>query len=229
MSTKPLILLIESSSDLCSAALCRADEILNDKTINEKNSHSKFLAPMVQELLQESALKVSDLDAVAVSAGPGSYTGLRIGSSLAKGLCYAQNIPLIAVSSLDAIYQSAKVSYERESICVLIDARRMDVYSKFYAPDGKASEAEFCTLSEEFHIKELENGKVAFVGSGSEKLKDILKHPNATFKTLYAEAKDLAVIALKKWDEQDFKDVAYFEPNYIKAVHITAAKKTNFN
>jgi tRNA threonylcarbamoyladenosine biosynthesis protein TsaB len=221
--------LLESSSDLCSAALFRAGEIVIERTISEKNSHSKFLAPMVQELLRESKLDISDIDAVAISAGPGSYTGLRIGSSLAKGLCYSQEIPLIAVSSLDAIYQSAKTMYNQESICVLIDARRMDVYTRFYTKNAEPTVEEFCTLSEEFHYKELEEGKVVFAGSGSEKLKDLVKHSNATFVSIYAEAKDLATIANDKWKKQEFEDVAYFEPNYIKAVHITATKKTNFN
>lgn len=230
MSNQTHILLIETSGDICSTAIAKAGQILLAKASYEKNSHSKFLATMVQDLLIELGLKPTDLNAVALGDGPGSYTGLRIGASFAKAICYSQNIPLIAVSSLKTIANASyELDKEADIYVSMIDARRMDAYVGIFDNTLKTLSEDFCTLTPELlndHIKK----NVICAGSASHKFKESLhNHKNIQFLDVQLLAEHLTLDAFAKFNDSDFEDLAYYEPNYIKSVHITAKKRTNFN
>lgn len=220
------ILLIETSGDICSTALLVDREVIAEKSINEKNSHSRELAPMVDALLKENRLETSDLSAIAISAGPGSYTGLRIAASLAKGLCFAANIPLIAVSSLSAIGYAMREGTKAPGLYhTLIDARREDAYTALFDENMALIEPEeFLTITESHLAERLKEEMILFGGSGAEKALQIIKHPNALFTDVEVHARHLATEAYKAYTHQQFEDLSYFEPNYIKSVHVTKPK-----
>ena len=224
MAQDPYILLIETSAEVCSAALMHSQTILAERNIFEKNSHSKELAPMVKELLDEAKLKVADLSAVAVSGGPGSYTGLRIGASLAKALCYSANIPLIAISSLKAIaFELQNNASAGQLICSMIDARREDVYYGLYDHELNTIEESFATLDADFPQGRAE--EIIFGGSGAAKLSKHRDVPQSELLEVNALARSMAQLAWVKFKAEAFEDLAYYEPNYIKSVHITTPKK----
>ncbi len=181
---------------------------------------------MVKELLDNQGMKVSDLDAVAISGGPGSYTGLRIGASLAKALCYSAGIPLIAVSSLKSIAcELKKQAKSGQLLCTLIDARRDDAYYGLYDYElNELIEEGFTTLGPDF-LKGQKN-KTVFAGSGTAKLLDLTKIQAEQIKDVNLVATSMAELAMGKLERQEFEDLAYYEPNYIKAVHITTPKKS---
>ena len=218
------ILLLETSADICSVALLHKGE-LSENNISEKNSHSKILAPIVRDLLHDHQLKWEQLDAIAISAGPGSYTGLRIGASLAKGLALAQQTPLIAVSSLAAIAEAMREKVKAEYYCPLVDARREDVYYALFNQQLDLIEAEsFCTLNQSF-LSSYQNQEILIGGSGGQKTAEIL--PQRAFQTIQVQtlAKHMLPLALKKYKKKEFENLAYYEPNYIKSVHIVPSKK----
>lgn len=212
-----IILCLETSTTNCSVSIGRGDSILTFKEVNSKNfSHSEQLHSFINALLTQENLTPKDLDAISISKGPGSYTGLRIGVSAAKGLAYALDIPLISVSTLLCLAKQVDI---KESLIVpMLDARRMEVYSEVFDADFHSKrEIKAEILEEDSFQKELESGKVHFIGSGVEKFEGICKHPNAVFhhKKL-PSAQEQFFIAKRKFDEKDFEDVAYFEPFYLK-------------
>lgn len=222
----PKFLLIESSGDVCSAAVSNGTEIVAEKSIQEKNSHSNYLASYVDEVLRKSGYKISELDAVVIGGGPGSYTGLRIGCSLAKGLCFGADLPLIACSTLYAQASGTLRKYpDADRVISLIDARRMDAYLGVFGKQlGAVVEEQFITIDEQLAVDYVQGETIA-CGSGAAKWveefspDDVLHH---LFSGIYA--KDLLAEALLKWKNKEMEDLAYYEPNYIKSVFVTKPK-----
>ncbi len=225
------ILCIESATTMCSAALAVDGEVLAHKELNDGYSHAERLAPFVDELLREQDWQVADLDAIAVSKGPGSYTGLRIGVSLAKGLAFAANKPLIAVDTLEQMCLHPLVQKELEYLkdpllCPMLDARRMEVYAAVY-DIGLMPQAETkpVILDDTSFETYLEKDAVLFFGNGSDKFKDVVHSPSAYFVAdVWPDARQMAPLAQMAFDADRFEDLAYFEPNYVKPFQGTTPK-----
>lgn len=230
-----LLLNIETSTEVCSVSLSENGKLLFMKEQQEGLSHSEMLTVFIQQLFAENKLQPTQLDAVAVSMGPGSYTGLRIGVSVAKGLCYGLNIPLIAVGSLDAMadftinnlknYTKVKIN-KNLLFCPMIDARRMEVYTMLYNAEGekiKPVSAEIIT--ENSFSDYLRNNNMLFFGNGAEKCRGHLTHANALFEgPVKASARFMQNLANIKYNKKEFEDVAYFEPFYLKDFVATIPK-----
>ncbi len=222
------ILNIETATEVCSVNLARDGEILVEKESLEGLNHSRLLTVFIDEIFRENSFEPAQLDAVAVSKGPGSYTGLRIGVSVAKGLCYSLGIPLIAVGTLDALgkytaarrdkYVPESINAENALFCPLIDARRMEVYTALFNAKGEKIEQVSAKIVDENSFSEyLIRHPVLFFGNGSEKCKPALTHSNALFSgPLKASARFMIKLAEEKYNNNDSEDVAYFEPFYLK-------------
>lgn len=220
----PNLLLIESSNEICSVALSQEKSIIQEKYINKPNSHSVYLAPFVNEVLNNATMSINELDGVVISDGPGSYTGLRIGSSLAKGICLGAGIPLMAVSTLKGLAKKALNDYPSvDQAIALVDARRSDAYIGVYNQQLKPIiKEQFITINSELKI---EKSNAVVVGSGAMKFineLDVKKELKHSESVLYA--KDLLDEAILKWAKQDFVDLTSYEPNYIKSVFVTKPK-----
>lgn len=218
-----IILHIETATQICSAALSRGGKVIAEKHSDEKNAHSRVLTVFIDELLKENHLAPQDLDAVAVSKGPGSYTGLRIGVSTAKGLCYALGKPLIAVGTLQAMAwgmtRSVGKVAQNTLFCPMIDARRMEVYAALFDPSNRQVRDIRAEVIDENSFGEfLKEHVVFFAGDGAAKCKPLLsENPNARFMDNFLpSANYLAEIASGKFNRKEFEDVAYFEPFYLK-------------
>lgn len=212
-----LILNIETATTNCSVSLSLDGETLFLREDNSQGySHAELLHVFIKDLFTETKLQPEAIHAVAVSKGPGSYTGLRIGVSTAKGLCYALDKPLIALDTLEILAHQIKV--EEGHIIPMIDARRMEVYSAVFAWDlvfSRKVEAEI--ISKESYSDLLNIGKVYFIGNGVEKTKTLINHPNAVFfNGRLPSANEMGKLAEAKYKIGDFEDVAYFEPYYLK-------------
>ncbi len=222
------ILNIETATKNCSVALAKNGETIICKEISELGySHAEKLHVFIEEICNESSIQLKDLQAIAVSKGPGSYTGLRIGVSAAKGFCYALDIPLISVDTL-AVLASQAVSNAKENdlIVPMIDARRMEVYSAIFNNKlEKVREIEAQIIDENSFTSIEET--VYFVGDSFEKAKAVLTNSNFIFldEIVYPSAKDMSTISFQKFLNKDFEDVAYFEPFYLKDFLITTSKK----
>ena len=216
-----VILAIETSAHVCSVTLWSNGKELALKESAEANAHSKTLTIMILDLLKEAAFTGKNIDAVAVSKGPGSYTGLRIGVSVAKGLCYGWSKPLIAVDTIKAqgaFFIRKNPEHADNLLCPLFDARRMEVYTALYKSDlSEILPVQAMIIDEnsfEFFLKE---NKIAFFGTGAEKCKEIIKHPNAFFvNDISPSSSGVAVLAEDMFIKKEFADVAYFEPYYLK-------------
>jgi len=218
---KPLILHIETSTELCSVALSHGLRCLTVKENFEGRNHATLLTPYIEQLLSANDVSANQLDAVAVSSGPGSYTGLRIGLSTAKGLCYGGNIPLIAVSTLQAMSMGFALQHDVPAstlLCPMIDARRMEVYTALYDKDGRQLEkisAEIIT--EQSFASWLDEHPIYFFGNGADKCRLTITHPNAHFPENFTHsARFMISPALQSYTRKQFEDVAYFEPFYLK-------------
>lgn len=224
-----LILCIETSTTSCSIALAKNGQVVALKENNEGLNHSVLAAPYVEEILKEYNIEVENLDAVAVSMGPGSYTGLRIGVSLAKGLCYGAKIPLISIPTLQAltINAAAKVNDPEALYIPMIDARRMEVYSAVCKANGEQiTETEAIIVEPNFYEEYINKGKVYLFGNGCAKTKEILTSPNIIFiDNIETSATGCAPIAERKFQAGKFENVAYFEPFYLKDFIATTPKK----
>jgi tRNA threonylcarbamoyladenosine biosynthesis protein TsaB len=220
----PIILHIESSTLTCSIAISHSGRSLALKESHDPTyTHAEKLIVHVDEAIKAAELKPSDLQAVCVSKGPGSYTGLRIGVSAAKGLCYGLGIPLLSVGSLESMAHWARADLADELngvslLCPMIDARRMEVYKQlFNASLNEVSPVSAAIIDEQSFATELEKGKIAFFGDGAAKCKEFIHHPNAVFLDSFnASAKGMIALAEAKFSDQQFEDVAYFEPYYLK-------------
>ena len=212
------ILSIETATTNCSVSLSKEGKLIALKEdYSDKYSHAERLHVFIQELMVENNVDKGNLDAIAVSKGPGSYTGLRIGVSAAKGLCYALDIPLIAVSTLQSL--AVQIKENNAFIIPMLDARRMEVYSAIYnGSDGmmvRGIKAEI--LNENSYKQYLDSSKVFFIGNGVNKFEEICYHPNAIFiKEKLPSAKEMTIMAYTAFNNNDFVDVSYFEPYYLK-------------
>ena len=215
-----MLLCIETSGKNCSVALFEGLQLVSIREVHtEQFSHSENLHVFIEQVLKESNLQPKAIEAIAISAGPGSYTGLRIGVSTAKGLCYGWDIPLIALPTLRILAE--QVSYEFtdiEYIIPMIDARRMEVFTAVYSHDfspilGERAEI----LIESTFDTYLNKGKTIFLGDGITKFQAICKHENAYFwENKFPSARQMGLLALEKYQAQAFEDIAYFEPFYLK-------------
>ena len=226
-----LILHIETSAKNCSVALSQGGQLLFNKIDTAGSSHSVQLGLFVDEALSIAEREGQKLDAVAVSSGPGSYTGLRIGVSMAKGVCYALDIPLIAVPTLDLLADEVKRTKQLTAnalICPLVDARRMEVYTALYDKDCTMLHPVSAVIVDETTFaQDLENHAIWFVGDGAEKCRSIIQSQNANFDgQIVPLAASMLPLAEKKYQEQTFEDVAYFEPFYLKDFVATVSKKS---
>ncbi len=221
------ILNIETSTEVCSVTIAKEGELLFKKESQEGLNHSELLTVFIENLFTENNFQLNHLDAVAVSKGPGSYTGLRIGVSVAKGLCYGLDIPLIAVNSLEILgVSAAENSSEKMLFCPMIDARRMEVYTALYNHKGEEIEPVSAEIIDPaFHASYLASNKILFFGNGAEKCKTQINHPNAVFgEPQKTSAQFMQKLTEEKYNKKEFEDVAYFEPFYLKNFVATIPK-----
>ncbi|MFI3258704.1 MAG: tRNA (adenosine(37)-N6)-threonylcarbamoyltransferase complex dimerization subunit type 1 TsaB [Rikenellaceae bacterium] len=228
-----LILSIESGTEVCSVAIARDGEVVAMRESAEGRDHARLVALYADELLKECGIAPSELSAVAVSKGPGSYTGLRIGVSFAKGLCYGLRIPLIGVSSLSSL---ARLTIENSDtdelqgalLAPMVDARRMEVYTQLFDTKGVATTEVEAKIIDEESFSELraEGKRLILIGDGAAKCREAL--PWATILDVKPSAAGVAKIADEKFQRAEVEDVAYFEPFYLKDVVITKSKKRFF-
>ena len=247
------IILIETSTALCSAALAEDGVIVAYRESSAPKAHASLTAVFIREMLSERGLGVSDCNAVCVSMGPGSYTGLRVGVSTAKGLCFGAGIPLIAVGTLETLVaQAAGIpgqagndgeagndgsTADYKYIVPMIDARRMEVYTAVWKPECDTASADSwkqitetapMIIDENSFADILADGPVLFIGDGAGKCADVLKHPNAHFLQCHPKASSMLAPAVRTYKEKRFEDVAYFEPFYLKEFVATVSKKKLF-
>ena len=214
------ILCIETATKNCSVALCVNGNVIaleQDNPYNEPDkgfSHAEKLQGYITHVLAQGNISKSDLDAIAVSKGPGSYTGLRIGVSTAKGLCYALDIPLIAISTLSSLARQVTGSL----VVPMLDARRMEVYSAVFSSEmEQIREIKAQIITQDSFKTYLDMGQVTFIGDGVEKFEAVCTHPNAVFiKNALPSASKMAEVATLKLSANQTQDVAYFEPYYLK-------------
>jgi tRNA threonylcarbamoyladenosine biosynthesis protein TsaB len=220
----PRILNIETATQVCSVALSDSGRIEQLRESREKNAHSTVITVFIDEIMKASGLDYSMIDAVAVSMGPGSYTGLRIGVSTAKGICYALDKPLIAISTLEAMAAGMRIEMASQLpasalLCPMIDAKRMEVYCGLYDLSlhlEREIKAEIITGSS--FSAELADHEILFAGDGAQKCRPVLgNHPHAIFlDDFQPSATHMAALAEEKFIQRSFEDVAYFEPYYLK-------------
>ena len=222
------ILNLETATTNCSVSIARDGELISLKEENSANySHSEQLHAFIAESLDQSGLKPEDLDAVAVSKGPGSYTGLRIGVSAAKGLCYALEIPLIAIGTLKSM--ATAITVREGYIMPLLDARRMEVYAAVFDHQHNEIKPTWAEIINEGSFEEYFTGlPVYLLGSGAEKCRDVLGYKQLIFKPeILPSAENMAILSYEKFKEKEFENTAYFEPFYLKDFIVTQPKKKN--
>ncbi|MCB0478597.1 MAG: tRNA (adenosine(37)-N6)-threonylcarbamoyltransferase complex dimerization subunit type 1 TsaB [Crocinitomicaceae bacterium] len=214
------ILNIETATKVCSVSISKdGQDYLLKEFEGEQFSHSEMLNAFIEELIKESTIDFKDLNAVAISAGPGSYTGLRIGSSSAKGLCYALDIPLIAVHSMESMFAFIRRSYPDYDLYVpMIDARRMEVYSAIYSSQGKELKSVSADILEVgIYDEYFQTKRVLIFGNGAEKSREVFQGDQFDFdEATNMSALGMNQISFEKYQQKRFEDLAYFEPNYLK-------------
>lgn len=222
------ILSIETSTSICSVAIHEDGDLVSLEELDEAGAHSEKLIGLLDKAIYQSGLGYSTLDAIAVSEGPGSYTGLRIGVSTAKGLAFALNKPLIGVNTLKAL-ASVRTYASGEIGIAILDARRMEVYSQIFGENlVELSPVESVILDENSYLGYLNKGKVYFIGDALVKTKSVVSHPNAVFlENLKISAKWLGGVAFEKYKFGMFEDIAYFVPNYLKEFKALVSSKNS--
>lgn len=234
-----IILNIETSTEVCSVSIAKNGITLFKKESQEGLNHSRILTVFIEEIFNENNFEAKTLNAVAVSKGPGSYTGLRIGVSVAKGLCYGLNIPLISVNSLEIMGFYAAQNQEKYNLgkdekpllfCPMIDARRMEVYTALYNSQGEEIRQVSAEIIDEHFLSNLlENHKILFFGNGADKCKTQITHKNALFEgPKTTSSVFMQMFAEKKFNNREFEDIAYFEPFYLKNFVATIPKNKVF-
>lgn len=229
------ILNIETATPLCSVALAIDGRVIAWRETMEEKSHASRLTVFIGEILREQGMEIRDLHAIAVGKGPGSYTGLRIGVSTAKGLCYGAGIPLLAIGTLRIMFNRAKAVCSEKSLpldentlfCPMIDARRMEVFSCLYMYSGIEKEPISAKIIDPGTYSDyLQSAQIYFFGSGMDKCREILSHPNAILLDgIYPNASSLAALSEEKYRNSQFENLAYFEPFYLKEFIATIPKK----
>lgn len=229
-----LILCIETGTDICSVGLSRDGELISLRESDEGRDHAKRVGVFVDELLRENDVAPDELDAIAVGMGPGSYTGLRIGVSFAKGMCYGLQIPLVAVGSLDALAAVAiedneagildVENWDDAILCPMVDARRMEVYTRLFNAKGEpVSEVKAEIVTEESFAEWRKDRQLVIFGNGAAKCCEVL--PDATLVNITPSARGLARLAEQRLQEGKTEDIAYFEPFYLKDFVVIPSKK----
>ncbi len=233
-----LILCIETGTDICSVGIARDEELISLRESDEGRDHARLVAVFVDELLEEMGLQPDELDAIAVGKGPGSYTGLRIGVSFAKGLAYGLGKPLLAVGSLDALTEVAREDYEagildvdgweEAVLCPMVDARRMEVYTQRFDSRGNAlSEVSAEVIdAESFAAERVSERPFVIFGNGAKKCEEVMS--GAVWVPVAPSARGLVRLAEEAFTAGRFEDIAYFEPFYLKDFVVIASKKKLF-
>lgn len=227
-----MILCIETATGVCSAALCDENSVIMVEEAPSGMSHAAQLTVIIQRLLEKAVIKATDLDAVAVSKGPGSYTGLRIGVSAAKGIAYGAAIPLLGINTLTAMCSGYLSLHPQQPssdtlLCPMIDARRMEVYNALFSTDGAMIRKTSADIIDETSYREiLDSKKIIFFGTGAEKCRSAIRHPNALFEEGFVlSASYLHIPSVNALKNRQFEDVAYFEPYYLKEFIATVPRK----
>ncbi|MDZ4716217.1 MAG: tRNA (adenosine(37)-N6)-threonylcarbamoyltransferase complex dimerization subunit type 1 TsaB [Cytophagales bacterium] len=222
-----LILSIETSSTICSAALHEKGRLVASREILVPFSAASQLTPMIDELFTSAQVRKETLQAVAISGGPGSYTGLRIGISTAKGICYALGLPLVALDSLHSLACSVETSPDDSLLCPMIDARRMEVYCTLLTPAFNVlEETQAKVIDAESFSGWLEKQRIFFFGNGAAKCSTVIHHPHAVFlDSIDARAADMGGLAYRKYEAGTFAELSSFEPAYLKEF-VAKTKKT---
>lgn len=225
-----LILNIDTATEHASVCLSREGELLAIESNPHQKNHAAFVQPAIQKLLKVANLKLQQIDAVAVSNGPGSYTGLRVGLSTAKGICFALDKPLIIINTLEVIATAAIQKFTKEKIestlfCPMVDARRMEVFTAVYDADLKEVVVPTAMILNENSFEDLlQQHTIVFSGSGSEKFKNVIKDPIAKFLNIQHDARHMQTIAENMYLLKSFADKAYSEPYYLKEFFTPASK-----
>ena len=236
-----LLIIIETATGTCSVAIGKDGLMIAKKEIQKEKSHAEVITVFIDEVIKKVDLTFKDIDGVSVSSGPGSYTGLRIGVSTAKGLCFALDKPLISIPTLKGMANGManhirnrlfneiinEDKLENLLLCPMIDARRMEVYSSFFDMNlNVIKDVSADIINEDSYAEFLKEHKLIFFGDGAEKCKSALSHhPNAIFiDDLYPSAENMVALAEEKFKAQEFEDLAYFEPFYLKNFVVTQAK-----
>ncbi|HTF19089.1 MAG TPA: tRNA (adenosine(37)-N6)-threonylcarbamoyltransferase complex dimerization subunit type 1 TsaB [Chryseolinea sp.] len=215
----PVLLSLETSTDVCSVAVHDGSRLLAIAEVHMGQAHASKLAPLVKEVMAMANASMKDLNGVAVSAGPGSYTGLRIGTSTAKGLCYALGIPLYSIGTLDIMAgHMSSVVLEEAVLCPMIDARRMEVYCALYDRQGRRLTAVEAKVIDEYSfLDQLKVARVVFGGNGSDKCPQVITHSMAVFQPgVFPSARHLGALASQKLALGESEDLMRFEPFYLK-------------
>jgi tRNA threonylcarbamoyladenosine biosynthesis protein TsaB len=210
-----LILNIDTAVDTASVCLSKDGECLWMSVNEQQKLHASWLHAAIAEMLVQTGNNIKNVNAVAVTIGPGSYTGLRVSLSTAKGLCYARNIPLITISTLDLMAFAAR-NGDADLICPMIDARRMEVFTALYEKDKQILPAQEMLLSSDSFTEFLNIKRILFLGNGSKKLQGLISHQNAIFSAIQANASHMSALTHAEFDKQRFADLVYTEPYYLK-------------
>ena len=223
------ILLVDTSTAVLSVGLSVDGTVVEERICTEARQQASLTAPLVKEVLDAQGISVKDCDAVCVGSGPGSYTGLRVGVSTAKGLAFGAGKPLLAVGTLDILAQSVLCHSERSEesyIVPMIDARRMEVYTAVYSSAGeKLTPIQALVVVEDSFAEQLEAGPILFVGDGALKCREVIRHPNARFQDAAPLVRYMAPLAEEAYAIGRFENLAYFEPFYLKDFVATVSKK----
>jgi tRNA threonylcarbamoyladenosine biosynthesis protein TsaB len=213
------ILSLETSAKICSVAIHNNGTLITTEEIHIEHSHASKLAVLIDAVCKKALVELQQLSAIAVSSGPGSYTGLRIGTSTAKGLCFALNIPLISIGSLELLsHHMNKQNPDQADLCPMIDARRMEVYCTVINASGETIQPiEAKVIDTSSFTELLEKNKIIFFGDGADKCRETLKHSNAQFVSgIYPIASYMGELAFNKFQKQRTEDLVNFEPYYLK-------------
>lgn len=217
-----LILNIDTATEIAQVSIARDGVVLKDAINKDAKEHAAFVQPAIKSIMATAGITLTEIDAIAVMAGPGSYTGLRVGMASAKGLCYALNKPLLAINTLESIAMAAVMEGgldEKKLLCPMIDARRSEVFTAIYDHSlNVLLVPEALILDENSYAAFLDKHPVVFFGNGSDKWKTICMHANAEFQCVNIDSAAMAFLSFKKYsaDDRHFSDPAYLEPLYIK-------------
>ena len=225
---KTYLLLLETATDVCSVAIADMERIIACVEKNDPYIHASQASVFVQQCLQEAGLQPSDLSSIAVSKGPGQYTSLRVGSSLAKGLCFGLNIPFLAVDTLQSLADAARLQYPNASYYLpMIDARRMEVYTSLFDSQGQCLETPQAQIvTPDLFASHLQTAtSVVLCGNGAEKCRETLSDAPFQYADIACSAPHLATAARQAYTQNQWEDTAYFSPFYLKPPAITVAKK----
>lgn len=217
-----LLLIIDTSVEAASVCLAKDNKVLVVSKNEKQKDHAAWLHVAIKEIFNKNNSEIASIDAVGVTEGPGSFTGLRIGMATAKGICYALNKPLITLNTLLVMANAAKSS-DAELLCPMIDARRMEVFTAIYTKDLQVvKKPAAMTLNENSFDEELANNSICFFGNGSDKFQKIKKHPKAFFSKIDFDATDMVSLAQDKFTKREFADLTYAEPLYLKEFYTPA-------